>query len=95
MPADASEATHCHLEIASLNTYRFAVEQGISYLVPGRIQYARESAPGYAHSLSAILLIQPFKIIEADRLGFFHQKPDFLEISRSYVNGPELGYRRD
>jgi len=57
MPSYASETAHCHLEIASLNTYRFAVEQGISYLVPGRIQYARESAPGYAHSLSAILLI--------------------------------------
>jgi len=73
MPTNASEATHRHLEIASLNTYCFAVKQGVSNLVPGRIQYAREGAPGYAHSLCAIFLVQPFEIVEADGLGFFHK----------------------
>jgi len=95
MPTYASETAHCHLEIASLNTYRFSVEQGISNLVPGRIQYAREGAPGYAHSLGAILLVQPFKIVETDCFGLFYKKPDLLEFSRSYIDGPELGYRRD
>jgi len=95
MPAYASETAHCHFVVASLNTYPFTVEQGVSDLVPGRIQYARESAPGYAHSLGAVFLIQPFKIVEADGLGLFHEKPDFLKFSRPYVNGPEPGYRRN
>jgi len=33
--AHAPEAAHCHLEIAALDAYCLAIEQGIGNLLPG------------------------------------------------------------
>jgi hypothetical protein len=38
----ATEATHCHLEIAPFDANRLAIEQGIGYLPSGTLQHTME-----------------------------------------------------
>jgi len=39
MTIKTPEAAHRHLKVTPFNSYGFAIEQGISYLLPGKNQY--------------------------------------------------------
>ena len=94
MALEAPEAACRNLEIPPLDAYRFTVEHGVGDLLSGRIEDTGECTPGDFHPLCAILLLQPFQVFEADSLGLFDEKPDFLEFGHSYTGRLEISDRR-
>jgi hypothetical protein len=66
------ESVKSHSEISAFDSYRFAIEQRVSYFPPARSQNPLKGWAGYIHSLGTLLLLQALDIFQADCLSLFH-----------------------
>jgi hypothetical protein len=79
MAIGTTEAAWRNLEVTTLNSYRLAIEQGISYLLAGRCQDSLKGRAGYIHLLSPCLLFQTRQVFETYRFRLLYSEADFFK----------------
>jgi hypothetical protein len=75
----ASEAAHCHFELAALDAHGLTVQQSIGDFPPCRIQQAGKGAAGDVHLMGSFFLIESFKVVETYCLDFFHKQMNLFK----------------
>jgi len=87
----ASIFSPSHLEVATLNPYRFAVQKRIGQLLPCRHQYPLKGWPRDIHPFGPFLLLQPFQVLEAYCLSLLHRKSNFIKDSQRHTDRLKVG----
>jgi hypothetical protein len=67
-----------HLHFTPFNPECKAFDQRLSRLAPGALDDSPERLTRYVHTRRGILLIEPFKIGQPNRLELIHRQDDLL-----------------